>query len=68
MEAMDSLDMLDTAEAVDLADQMDMYPRDSSSVQRYLQEGLKKGAHEIPVWFVVVTDPRYAWGGWGVQL
>lgn len=61
LEATDSADSIDTAaaaEAADVAEWIDQYPRDSSSVRKYLLEGLKGGPQEIPVWFVVVTDPR----------
>jgi hypothetical protein len=58
LESTDSVDSIDTAEAAEAAEVAAMYPRDPSSVQKYLLEGLKNGPHEVPVWFVVVTDPR----------
>jgi hypothetical protein len=45
-------------DAIDMVEQLDAYPRDSSTVHKYLQDALKSGSQEVPVWFVVVTDPR----------
>lgn len=57
-EALEAIDTLDMTEAIDMVEQLDAYPRDSSTVHKYLQDALKSGPQEVPVWFVVVTDPR----------
>lgn len=60
LEAMDSIDTADTAESADMLDSADMYPRDNGAVHKYLADALKgnSGPHEVPVWFVVVSDPK----------
>jgi hypothetical protein len=55
---MESIDTADTAEVVEVADHVNAYPRGIGAVQKYLLEALRNGPQEVPVWFVVVTDPR----------
>lgn len=60
LESMESTDVADMADTAAMAEQVDMYPRDPSSINKYLADAMKgaQGPIEVPVWFVVVTDPR----------